>query len=388
VRVRIVIALLAGLFIATPLVDARTIFYYENECCRTITEGEFAVFYAQALKLREPAQGWTLQTAAAALSGLRHQPEKGWILSRFLSESVMAGLLQNSPFYRKPFNTEEFQKSNILVTIAKARGVFPVDDAITQGDFAILLVQALNLPRGRESAETATKTLASQPTPIGPTGGWQINAPLKESTMAQILASTAFRNTSIDPNIEVTPVQAYSLLFQKFEIATEGHFGVFLVKALGVPEPAGGWTKRAALDFVKTEFGVDSGYGWSPNAPLCVETFENALRKILLQLKKGGSAPGKPGNGSFALALPVSSQGSQTAFGEFGFAEPQAQSDAASKRNKQVEAFLNDLRHNGLIPADRCATMPKVALMTITGSQLRSGEPPPPPASNSIPPED
>jgi hypothetical protein len=381
------IGLLAGLFLATPLFAARTILYYNNECCRTMTEGEFAILYAQALKLHEPAQGWTIQTAAAALSGLRHQPEKGWILSRLLSESVMAGLLQNSPFYRKPFDTEEFRKSNILVTIAKARGVFPVEDAITQGDFAILLVRALNLPKGRESAENAAKTLASQPVPIAPTGGWQIDAPLKESDMAQILAPTAFHNTSIDPNILFTPVQAYSLLFQKFEIATEGHFGVFLVKALGVPEPAGGWTKQAAMDFIKTEFGVDSGYGWSPNAPLCVETFENALRKILLQLKNGGTAPpGKPGNGSFALALPVSSQ-SQTGFSEFGYAEPQAQPDVASKRKKEVEAFLNDLRHNGLIPSDRCATISKLALMAITASQLRTGEPPPP-ASNSIPPED
>jgi len=377
---------LAGLFIATPLFAARTILYYENECCRTVTEGEFAILYAQALKLREPAQGWTIQTAAAALSGLRHQPEKGWILSRFLSESVMAGLLQNSPFYRKPFSTEEFQKSNILVTIAKARGVFPVEDAITQGDFAILLVRALNLPKGRENAESATKTLASQPVPIAPAGGWRIDAPLKESDMAQILAPTAFRNTSIDPNIEVTPVQAWSLLFQKFEIATEGHFGIFLVKALGVPEPAGGWTKQAGLDFIKTEFGVDSGYGWSPNAPLCVETFENALRKILLQLKNGSAAPGKPGNGSFALALPVSSQ-FQTGFSEFGSVVPQAEPGTASKRKKEVEAFLNDLRHNGLIPSDRCATISTLALRAITGSQLRSGEPPPP-ASNSIPPED
>lgn len=387
-RVRIVIALLAGLFIATPLFAARTILYYENECCRTITEGEFAILYSQALKLHEPAQGWTIQTAAAALSGLRHQPEKGWILSRPLSESVMAGLLQNSPFYRKPFSTEEFQKSNILVTIAKARGVFPVEDAITQGDFAILLVRALNLPapKGGWNAESTTQTLASQPAPIAPPGGWQINAPLKESVMAQILAPTVFRNTSIDPNITVTPVQAYSLLFQKFEIATEGHFGVFLVKALGVPEPAGGWTKQTALDFVQKEFGIDSGYGWSPNAPLCVETFENALRKILLQLKSGSAAPNKPGNGSFALALPVWSQ-SQTGFSEFGSAGPQAQPDAASKRNKQVEAFLNDLRHNGLIPSSRCATISTLALRTITGSQLMGGDPPPP-ASNSIPPED
>ncbi len=395
-KIRFAVGILLGLLIASPVFAARTILYYENECCRNITEGEFSILYAQALKLREPAQGWTVQSAAAALSAIGHQPDKGWILSRFLSESVMAGLLRNSPFYRKPFNTEEFQRSNTLVTIAKARSAFPVEEAITQGEFAILLAQALNLqtPKSGWTVESATKALASQPAPISPAKGWQSDAPLKEADMVKILSPTPFRPTSIDPNLEISPIQAYSLLFGKFEIATEGHFGVFLVKALGVPEPAGGWSKQGALDFVKKEFGVDSGYGWSPNSPLCAETFENSLRKILLQLKSGTRAPGKQTNSGRAMIGGAQDPDGDLALlpnvwetlAQFGATDGAPQANDAAKRNKEVESFLNDLRRNGLIPADRCATIPAQALLA-AAAPLGSADPPPP-ASTSVPPLD
>jgi len=396
VRLRFAAGIMAGLLIASPVFAARTILYYENECCRNITEGEFAILYSQALKLHEPAQGWTVQTAAAALSAIGHQPDKGWVLSRFLSESVMSGLLRNSSFFREAFDTEAFKTSNLLVTIAKARSAFQVQDAITQGEFAHLLVTALNLPapKGGWTPERAIKALSSQPTPISPIKGWQVDAPLKEADMIKILASTPFRSTAIDANLEISPVQAYSLLFGKFEVATEGHFGVFLVKTLGVPEPAGGWSKQAALDFIKTEFGVDSGYGWTPNAPLCAQTFEKTLRKVLLQGKSRNGAPAKhPNNGLASPAVPNDENasaapfaGAAEAFAEFGTMQATKQSGDAAKRNKDVESFLNDLRRGGLIPSDQCATIPAQALLGVA-APLGSADPPPP-ASSSVPPQE
>jgi len=394
VKIRSMVGLLLSLLVASPVFAARTILYYENECCRNVTEGEFAIVYAQALKLHEPAQGWTVQSAAAALSAIGHQPDKGWVLSRFVSEGVMAGLLRNSPFYRKPFDTEQFQRSNLMVTVAKARSALPVEDAITQGEFAILVAQALNVPapKGGWSSESASKALSAQPIPLSPTKGWQLNAPLKEVDMIKILAPTTFHPTSVDPNLEISPVHAYSVLFGKFEIATEGHFGVFLAKAIGAPEPAGGWSKRGALDFMKREFGVENAYGWSPDAPLCVDVFENTLRKVLLQLKSG--APSRQTNGGRALlAMPQAGDagavllaGAAGTFTDFGMNEGPAQAADAAKRNKEVESFLNDLRRNGLIPTDRCATMPAQALLA-AAAPLGSADPPPP-ASSSVPPLD
>lgn len=388
-KTRLLLVLMLGLIGAAPLFAARTILYYENECCRNITEGEFAILYAQGLKLREPAQGWTVQAASSALSALGHQPEKGWVLSRFLSEAVMAGLLRNSDFHRPPFNSPQFERSNLLVTVAKARGVFPAEDTISQGEFAVLLAQALQVqaPRGGWTTENAVQVLESQPVPIKPVKGWNVNAPLKESDMTQVLAPTAYRPTSIDPGLDISPIQAYSLLFGKFEIATEGHFGVFLVKSLGVSEPAGGWSKQAALNYLKNEFGVESGYGWSPNAPLCVQTFEDTLRKILLSLRTGSGAPTRQSNQGSARLNSVRPPNALDG-GSLSMAarSEQARRDAAAPpRDKEVESFIKDLRRNGLIPGDPCATIPVQALIGL-GAPLGRTEQPPPPASSFVPP--
>ena len=103
---RVVLGALAVLLAGAPVFAARTILYYENECCRHITEGEFAILYCQGLKLREPLQGWTVQTAAAALTSLGHQPAGGWILSRFPVRSGHGApaakfSLLPQPFYRQ-----------------------------------------------------------------------------------------------------------------------------------------------------------------------------------------------------------------------------------------------------------------------------------------------
>ncbi len=349
---------------AAPAFAAKTILYYENECCRNITQGEFAILFCQALGLREPAQGWTVQSAAAALTTSGHQPKGGWGLSSVLTEADMSGLLRNSKFDRKPFNQAEFRRSRKPVTIANARTAAPSDEAISQGEFAVLLVRALNLPPpGNPSPFEAASILASRPIPVKPLAGWQVDQPLREAEMLEILASTPIRASSVDPTAGISALQAYSLLLGKFEIATQGHFALYIVEALNIRPPAGRWTIKSALERVGKEFGVGGGYGMHPNVPLCGDFFVNSLRDILL---KTGQPPGAPpqARGPFALlrmlrraagpaagfeppglvsALPVSL--------DFG---PLQRSSSSQSRGKDVDAFIRDVRESGLLPSNKC----------------------------------
>lgn len=347
---------------ASPAFAVRTILYYENECCRNITEGEFAILYCQGLKLREPAQGWTVQTAAAALTSLGHQPAGGWVLSRFLSEAVMARLLRNSPYYRKPFTDQDFQSSDRLVTIANARSVVESDEPLNQGEFAILLAQALKLPVPPDcSPEVAIRALMALPTPIKPVAGWKPRVALRETDMVEALALTQYRPTMIHPTMEIAPLQAYSLLFGKYEIATQGHFGLFIVEALGVPPPPSGWTGKSALAFVKSEFKIGNTFGLNHHAPLCTEFFLNSLRQILTQIQQTtpttAGAPAAPGRLEAAAAPP----GPQPRSGP---SQPAA--GAPDAATAAVESFIREARRSGMIPADVCETVPARALIRTT----------------------
>jgi hypothetical protein len=357
-RIRTMAVINLILLCTAPVYAGRTIIYYENECCRNITEGEFAILYVQAMKLREPAPGWTAQNASAALTALGHQPAGGWSLSRFLTEKILSQLLVHSPFYRKPFSEAWFQKSELTVTISKARSVFPSDEGITQGEFAVLLAQALKLPppQGGWRPQSAAGALAAaRPISLRPPRGWNIDEVLKEGDLLQILDSTRYKPVPIDPSIAVTSLQAYSILFGKFEVATEGDFGLFLVNAIGAPAPAGGWTKQSSLDFIKREFHVESGYGWNPGAPLCTEVFESTLRRILSRARAGNEATAKPQEltGSRNAAL-------------WAFTFNPIQADKAAPINRDVESQIRQIRKSGFLPSDRCAIIPAQGLLLLT----------------------
>jgi hypothetical protein len=396
VKARILLGLLFGLFIAPSAFAVRTILYYENECCRNITEGEFAILYAQGLKLREPAQGWTVQSASAALSTLGHQPQGGWVLSRFLSEAVMARLLRNSPFYRQPFNTEPFQQSSTLVTIARGRGVFPEDSAITQGEFALLAAKALELkaPPTGWNIPSAIEALSSRRPAIRPAQGWKADSALRELEMLQILANTLFRTTSIDTKREVTPLQAYSLLFGKFEIATEGDFAVFVAQAVRAAEPPGGWTRVKAIDYLVKEFGLKDRYGWSSAAPLCAEKFESALKQVINQVNK--SVPNaRDFPSDRPQGLPASELAMQAAQGGPNAGNPLANeyllkfffaASASQQTQADTESFLKEVRRKGLMSGDRCATISLQGLQLIRGQVFDKLAAPLPDVSGSTPP--
>jgi hypothetical protein len=398
VRLGNILGLALILLIAAPAFGARTILFYENECCRYITEGEFAILYSQGLRLPEPAQGWTVQAAATALSSLGHQPEGGWVLSRFLSEMVMARLLKNSPFYRKPFTEPAFQRSLVLVTFSRARSVFPPDEGITQGEFAILLAQALKLPSGPFgwTAERAAVALSARSVPLRPASGWNVSEILREAEYLQILAPTQYKPAAVNPATAITTLQAYSLLFGRFEIATEGDFGLFVVKALGVAVPVGGWNKLAALEYIKKEFNIDNGYGWNAAAPLCAEVFENSLRQVLLQVKPTGSAPGIPdgADGVHYIEHSLLTHYEQMEYGDTcaacgrigGDSQRGGSQPATQAPNSSVEGFLKEVRRSGLIPSDRCAIIPVQGLIRLTTGAPPPEEPNKSPASSSAPP--
>jgi hypothetical protein len=381
VKARTFAAVVLMLLCAAPAFPARTILYYENECCREITEGEFAILYAQGMKLREPVQGWTVQSAAAALSSLGHQPGGGWVLSRFLSEKVMSRLLTNSPFYRKPFTEESFQRSELTVTVSKARSVFPPDEGITQGEFAILLAEALRLspPGIGWKAETAIAALTSQPVPLRPPGGWKGSEILKEGDFLQILAPTQYKPVPVNPASVITTLQAYSLLFGSFEIATQGDFGLFLVNALGATPPPGGWTKVNSLEYVKREFNLENGYGWNPSAPLCTEVFEDALRVILTRAQP---AVGKPAKNQPDLE----DSNLESSAGPFVPSPGQARAVQAAP-SQDAEILIRQIRGSGLIPLDRCAIIPAQGLLQLPTIRRPLPDLPASSSEPTIPPE-
>jgi len=388
-----------GVVCSSPAFAAKTILYYDSECCRNITEGEFAILYCESLNLREPIQGWTVQSAAAALSTLGHQPEGGWVLSRFLSEAVMSRLLRHSKLYRKPFNQQDFQHSTKLVTIANSRIAVPSEDAITQGEFAVLLARALNIPApARPTPEAATNVLVSRPVPLRPMAGWRVDAPLIESEMLEILSPTPFRASSVDATSDISALQAFSLLFEKFEIATQGHFGLYIVEALAIPPPVGGWTMKKALDYVEKEFGVSGGYGLHRNAPLCAEFFVNSLREILLKLWQPANTPPKTKGASALLHLlrratdpatvMVSADISFNSYGSFEFAPQQGGKSSGSSSN-DVASFIKDVRSSGLLPTNSCQP---VAAQGFSKAQqgpigpVAAAPPPPPKTPQEVPP--
>jgi hypothetical protein len=387
-----------------PAFAAKTILYYDSECCRNITEGEFAILYCQALNLREPGQGWTVQSAAAALSSLGHQPEGGWVLSRFLTESTMSRLLRNSKLSRKQFNQQDFQRSTRFVTIANAREAVPADDAITQGEFAVLLSRALNIPApAHPSPDAAIRLLLSQPLQIKPLAGWQADAPLHESEMLEILATTPIRASSVDASAEISALQAFSLLFGKFEIATQGHFGLYIVEALNIPPPEGGWTTKKALDYVQKEFGVSGHYGVNRNAPLCADFFLDSLRSILLKIWQPANTPSQ-GRGASALlrmlghAVPSSGgiPAADFAFSPSGSFEfvPQSKSNFSGPSAKDVDKFINEVRDSGLLPPNQCqpvaargfskAKQGPIGPIQPAGAPMPTPTPQPPPAGSTI----
>lgn len=351
----------------------RTILYFESECCRPISQGEFAILFCQALKLPEPLQGWTVQGAASALSASGHQPEKGWNLSRSLSEATLANLLQNSKLDRKQFSDPEFRRSAKPVTVAGARNAVPTEDVFTQGEFAILLVRALKIPASADGdPNAAARLLSSQPIPLKPLGDWQVNAPLREKEMLEILSMTPFRASSVDATAEVSALQAYSLLFGGSEIATQGHFGLYVVEALGVPPPSGGWTMQRALDYVDKEFDISGGFGMHRNNPLCPEFFVNSLRQILLKVwqpaqSQGsaiersslmGAAPEQlapfPSLERDGLSLNSSSGFMMAAQQRGGSPGTPPRRNPAWPSVKEVDNYIKELRASGLLPSNQC----------------------------------
>ena len=157
---------------------------------------------------------------------------------------------------------------------------------------------------------------------------------------------------------------------------------MFIVDALGVPQPAGGWNQRNTLEYLQSEYGLTNSFGWNPSAPLCAETFEEALRQILTKAQASaapGRSPGsqptpssansKPGDKSQASAANNAAPGTIAQSGQTG---RQAANSAGSSRptavpenKKIVEDFISEVKRSGMLPADKCALVPTLQLKTL-----------------------
>lgn len=87
---------------------------------RVINQGEFAVLFARAIAMKEPAEGFTADSAVAWLNGLQSPvtPADGWKTSSPLTERVMVDLVKHVGIIISPSNPDA------LVTVAKANLVF------------------------------------------------------------------------------------------------------------------------------------------------------------------------------------------------------------------------------------------------------------------------
>lgn len=87
---------------------------------KVISQGEFAILFAKNIAMKEPAEGYTADSAIAWLSGLSNPvvPSEGWKAADPLTEKVMVELLRRVGVFISPSNPEA------LVTEAKANLAF------------------------------------------------------------------------------------------------------------------------------------------------------------------------------------------------------------------------------------------------------------------------
>ncbi|MDD5544204.1 MAG: hypothetical protein PHX83_13615 [Acidobacteriia bacterium] len=302
-----------------------TILYYPTqECCQPLTEGEFAILYAQGLGLPEPTEGWTVQSASAALTDrLKFVPVKrqwdsehktytykrrGWHLSDFLTEEVFFDALkasENPKFDRKPF-TNGFNAPDLTqrivstpdgyfelnytagdpdaqVRLPEVRAAVMKCDCITQGEFASLFAQKIDLdPRvltwspGLAANELLAKCYY-------PRGGWQLNKCLTNEDFFNLLKGTEFdlrTGQAVDPNGFVTPLQALAVL-EKQPFTTEAELAILFANRIGMRPPPGGWTADAAIQRL-SGYDLSPSYGWVQCVPGCAADFEKLLKRAAM----------------------------------------------------------------------------------------------------------
>lgn len=274
-----------GAGIASEIVDVKSEVFKglsaEDECCRSVTQGEFALMLAHGLGLAEPQAGWTESKAAAELARMGRSPRSGWEIQKSLDETVLRQLLAGTRF--------EFSQAAILsqptVPISRARAVFREGLPVTQGRFAVMLVQAGGGSRSNAPSLTVDQALVGLTAKgIKPEGGWRSDALLTEKVMRELLERTGLNGPLPDGalvEIAGMPVdlsRAYGVVFEKTNVITQGMVALLLVKRSGLPAPADGWTVEAAIAELE-KFNSRPEYGWVPTAPICQSDMARLARR-------------------------------------------------------------------------------------------------------------
>ncbi len=87
---------------------------------RVISQGEFAVLFARAIAMKEPAEGYTAESAVAWLNSLAQPvaPADGWKPNEPLTEKVLCEMMKKVGVFISPSNPDA------LVTVSKANIAF------------------------------------------------------------------------------------------------------------------------------------------------------------------------------------------------------------------------------------------------------------------------
>lgn len=253
-----------------------------EDCCRTITEGEFAVFFVRALALDVPSGGWSEELAAAALTRLGYRPRNGWQPSRVLTEAVLRQVVAGTRFTTSPA-AQRVTEATAPVTVARARAVFTDGLTITLGEFARLVVQALS-PYGVPTTDEQGALAVLVRRRILPPTGWQARDVVTEKTMRTILERARLlppEQTDLFREGDALPVdytRAVALVQQRRSLLTQGMVALLLVKLSGGAPPAEGWTVERAIAELE-RFHARPEYGWAPTAPICRSDLVRLMRR-------------------------------------------------------------------------------------------------------------
>lgn len=252
-----------------------------DDCCRTITEGEFALFFVRALSLEAPRGGWSEDLAVAALAHRGYAPRQGWQPSRLLTEAVLREVVAGTRFATGPA-VHLVTEASAPVTVARARAVFTGGVTITLGEFAQLIAQTLSR-RGVPGDEHDALAVLVRRNILPPTG-WQARDVVTEKTMRTILERARLLpplQTDLFREGDALPVdytRAWALVRQRRSLLTQAMVALLLVKLSGGTPPAQGWTVERAIAELE-RFYARPEWGWVPTAPICRSDLARLMRR-------------------------------------------------------------------------------------------------------------
>ncbi|HXF04952.1 MAG TPA: hypothetical protein VNM72_06005 [Blastocatellia bacterium] len=253
-----------------------------EDCCRAITEGEFALFFVRALVLDVPPGGWSEELAVAALARLGYSPRHGWQPSRVLTEAVLREIVAGTRFAASPA-ARRVTNAAAPVTVARARAVFTDGVTITLGEFARLVAQTLS-PQSVSTGDEQDALALLLRRRILPATGWSPRDVVTEKTMRTILERARLlppMQTDLFREGDALPVdytRAVTLVQQRRSLLTQGMVALLLVKLSGGASPAGNWTVERAIAELE-KFHARPEYGWIPTAPICRSDFARLMRR-------------------------------------------------------------------------------------------------------------